>query len=251
MQRQTAADALVDAGRDVVAAADGGRRTPMGASDPIGTIAVGALLMLVAARVPIAGVLLVGYVVTAARDPATRVSGFDDWTTLCVAGLRGSAVVAGAALPVVALVVGGDVVGDGVTAAIGPALDIVGLGVLAAAAWHGAVVGIAALALGGDDPSGSWWQLCRSRGGIRLSLALGAVTGVAWLVGFGLTAIPAVGDVLAAATGSVGVVVAGRLVGQAVATRQKDRAAGGVAVADTGRGSPVRAGRGRTPDPVR
>ena len=249
MQRQTAADALVDAGRNVAAAAGDGRQAPMGASDPVGTIAVGALLALVAARVPVVGVLLVGYVVTAARDPVTRVSGFDDWTILCVAGLRGSAVVAGAALPVVALVAGGDVVGGGATAAAGPALGV-GVGVLAATTWHGAVVGIATLALGSDDPVISWWQLCRSGAGIRLSAALGAVTGTVWFVGFGLTAIPAVGGVLAAVAVSVGVVVAGRLVGQVVATRRTDRAIGGVA-ADIGRESPVRAEGGRAPEPVR
>jgi len=222
MCRQTAADALIDAGRDVAAAvgAERDRHTPTENADPAGTVVVVTLLVLAVAEVPILVVALVGYVVTAARDPETRVSGFDDWTVVGVTGARGTALLGGAALPVVAALLGSGVLEvEAGSVALGPTPGPVlatGIGVLAAATWHAAVVGITGIAAG-DRVIANGARVGRSAAGLRLSAAVGGLTGVVAVVGFGLTAIPVVGPVLAAGVGAAGVVVAGRLVGQVVA----------------------------------
>lgn len=237
MQRQTAADAVVGACRDVGAAVADSRRTPTAATDPVGTLAVGTLLALVAATVPVAAVPLVGYVITAARHPARPVSGFGEWVTVVTVGVRGTAILVGAALPAVAALRA--VLGNGPAAAgpaFGPALGATGFGV---AMWHCAIVGVATVALGGEDPFGSWQRLCRSGVGIRLSLAVATLAGTVGLVGFGLVAIPVVGPMLAAATVAAGVVIAGRLVGRVVAMHRNGGTVRGIDAGGPGRNRTV------------
>ena len=223
MQRGTAADALIDAGRDVVAAvnSESDRSATAGAADPTGTLAVGTLLVLAVWAAPILVVALVGYIITAARDPDSPVSGFDDWAAIGAAGVRGTALLVGAALPVVAALVGSGLLdpaaGSGVFgAAPGPVVGVA-VGALALATWHAAVSGIAAVTVGREWSLPRGIRFGRSAAGVQLSAALAGLAGGVGAVGFGLTAVPIVGPVLAAAVGAAGVVVAGRLVDRAIA----------------------------------
>ena len=236
MQRGTAADALLDAGREVVAAVGSGRdRSGPNAAGQGETLVVGTLLVLAVTAAPILVVALVGYVVTAARDPDSPMTGFDDWIAIGTAGARGTALLVGVTLPVAAalgvsglLEVEAGSIAPG--AAPGPGLGV-GIVVLAVATWHVAAVGIAAAV------AGSEWSVARgvrfgwSADGGRLSLALAGLAGGVGAVGFGLTAIPVIGPVVAAAVCAVGIAVAGRLVGRAVATADPP---GGSAERETG-----------------
>jgi hypothetical protein len=223
MHRQTAVDALIDAGRDVAAAvgAESTQSAGGGAATSAGTLVVGTLLALAVPAAPVLVVAFVGYAIVSARDPDTPIAGFDDWAAIGTAGVRGTGLLAGAVLPGTAALVGSgrlDIEAGSVVlgAAPDPTLTA-GIAALAVATWHAAVVGVAAVAAGRE------WSVARgarfgwSAPGVRLSAALGGLTAGVAVVGFGLTAIPVVGPVLAAGVCAVGVAVAGRLVGRAVA----------------------------------
>lgn len=239
MQPRTAADALIDAGRGVLTAGSGRDRTGSRVDAPIGSLAVGTLLTLGATAAPILVVALVGYGVTAARNPRPPVAGVDDWLRIGIAGVRGTALLVGAALPITAALVASGVLDVGVASvalgsAPGPALAV-GIGVLAAATWHATAVGIVAVAADGGWPIARSRRFGRSAAGFRLSGALAGVASAVGAVGFGVTAIPVVGSVVAAAVVAVGVAVAGRLVRRATtAAGDGCGATGGVDGSDGG-----------------
>ena len=222
MQRQTAVDALIDAGRDVVTAvgAERGRSATAGATDSAGPIAVGALLVLAVSAAPILVVAIVGYIITLARDPDPPIPRFDTWVVIGTVGARGTVLIAGATLPLGAAL-GGSGILDIETGSVvlgstpGPVVGVV-VTALAVATWHAAVVGTAAVAAGpGQGIVESIW-FGRSAAGIRLSAALAGLVGGGVVVGFGLTAIPIIGPVLGAVGGGSGIVIAGRLIRHAV-----------------------------------
>lgn len=221
MQPRTAADALVDAGRTVLTADSDRERAGSSVDAPIEPLAVGTLLALGATAAPILIVALVGYGVTTARDPHPPIAGVDDWIRIGAAGVRGTALLVGAALPITAVLVASGVLDVGAASvalgsAPGPTLAV-GIGALAAATWHAAAVGVVTVA------AGEGWTVARSRrfgrsaAGLRLSGALAGLAGAVGAVGFGVTAIPVVGSGLAAVVVAVGVAVAGRLVRRATA----------------------------------
>jgi hypothetical protein len=222
MQRQTAADALIDAGREVVAAigSERDRSGEGGVGDPAETLVIGTLLVLAAAEAPILVVGVVGYGITAARDHERPISGFDSWVAIGATGLRGTGLLVGAALPVAAALGGSGLLGveaGSVTmdSTPGPILAT-GIGVLALATWHAAVVGTVSLAAGTDWNVTGGVRFARSAVGARTSGALAGVAAGVGVVGIGVTAIPVVGSVVAAGVGAGGVVVASRVVGYAV-----------------------------------
>jgi len=249
MQRQTAVDALIDAAQDVAAAvgASSDRSGARGVADAPGSLVVATLSVLAVAEAPIVTVALVGYVITAARHPERPGLRVDDWRAVCAAGVRGTALLVGAALPIAAALAGSGVL-EAEAGSVAPGSEpapilAAGIGALAVATWHAAAVGGAAVVA-------SDWDLTRgvrfgrSHAGIRLSAALAGLTGGVGVVGFGLTAIPVVGPVLAAGVGAVGVAVAARLVGRAVVETSGTEGSG---VTMDGVGS----GRGRADHPGR
>ena len=222
MQRQTAVDTLIDVGRDIVTAVGAERSRPAtaGATGPTRSIAVGALLVLAASAAPILVVGVVGYVVTLARGSDSPGFGVGSWVAIATAGVRGTILVVGAVLPL-----GGALGAVGLldvesgAIVLGPTPGpIVGVTVaaLAVVTWHTAVIGITAVVGGQGWGVVAGIRFGRSRVGIRFSAALAGLAGAVGVVGFGLTAIPVVGPVLAAVCGGVGIVIAGRLMGRAV-----------------------------------
>lgn len=222
MQRQTAADALIDAGREVAATIGSTRdRSRKGeVDDPTGTLVVGTLLLLATAEAPLLVVGVVGYVVTAARDRDRPISGFDGWVAIGATGVRGTGLLVGAALPVAAALGGSGLLGvEAGSVTIGSApgpVPAAGIGVLALATWHATVVGTVSLAAGTDWNVTGGVRFARSAAGVRTSGALAGLAAGVGVVGVGATAIPVVGSVVAAGVGAVGVVVASRVVGYAV-----------------------------------
>jgi hypothetical protein len=238
MQRQTAADALIDAGREVVAAVEAGsdRSARAGAASPSSTLVVGTLLILAVAVAPVLVVGLVGHLVTIARDDDRPVSRVGDWAAIGAAGVRGTGLLVGAALPVAAALAGAGLLdAEAGSIVLGgrpdPFVGVV-LGALGVATWHAAVVGLAAVAAGGSWSVARSVRFGRSAAGIRLSVALAGLAGGVGVVGFGLTAIPVVGSVAAAGVGAIGVAVAGRLVSRAVV--RSDRPRGSVGAGASG-----------------
>jgi hypothetical protein len=228
MQRQTAVDALIDAGRDVVTAvgAERGRSTTTGGTDSAGPIGVGALLVLAVAAAPILVVAIVGYVVTLARDPDPLVPRFDTWVTIGTAGARGTVLIAVTTLPLGAALGGSGMLDVEARSVVlgstpGPVVGVV-VAALAVVTWHAAAVGTAAVAAGPGRGIVEGIQFGRSAAGIRLSAALAGLVGGGTVVGFGLTAIPIIGPVLGAVGGGIGIVIAGRLMSRAVSQSNLD-----------------------------
>ena len=222
MQRQTAIDALVDAGREVVAdIGSGGDRSEEDGGDPTRTAVLGTLLILAAAEAPILVVGVVGYGIMAARRHGPRGSGFDGWVAMGRVGVRGTGVLVGAAVPVAAALGGSGLLGVEaglvtVGSVPGPGLAV-GIGVLALATWHAAVVGTVALAARARWSGAGYARFALSAAGIRVSGALAGLAAGVGVVGIGATAVPVVGAVAAAGVGAGGVGVASRLVGRAAA----------------------------------
>ncbi|GGI99562.1 hypothetical protein GCM10008995_06760 [Halobellus salinus] len=191
---------------------------------------IGTLLILAVAVAPVLVVVLVGHFITTARDDDRSGSRVGDWTAVSAAGVRGTGLLVGAALPVAAALAGSGLleIEAGSIALGGPPGPILGvaIGALGVATWHVAAVGVAAVTAGSGWSAARGVRFGRSAAGVRLSSALAGLTGGVGIVGFGLTAIPVVGSVAAAGVGAIGVAVGGRLVSRAIA--RSDRQNGSI-----------------------
>jgi hypothetical protein len=218
MHGETAVDSLVDAGTEVAGAVSALDR---GEFD---TVVVGTLLVLAAGRVPLLWLVLVGYVVRAAREGSGGVTGLGDWRRLGRTGTRTTALLAAVALPalVVLTAIG---MPDRTVAGIahgGSARDVPTLvvaAVVAVVTWHCAVAGLLAIArtdIRTDVPLVAGIRIARSRPGRRLSVAVGSLAVVVAVVRFGLRALPVFGPLLGAGVTFFGVAVAAELLRERV-----------------------------------